>query len=913
MNQSESSCLAFIERVQSQITNVPSFHWVNSCLDLLRRATTRAEITAMLQTLPATIVDVYDRMLLSIPKAYVAQARRVFQWIAFSERELFLDEVAEAAIISAGSPLDLRNRFPDPLDIIDICSSLVMISSDREGETRRNRISFTHSSVKEYLLSNHIQSSSAAAYSLKEIDAQNLITEAAVTYQLTSMRLMSTQSDRPDPFPLLDYAKQYWYRHYMQAGDGGRGSRLISESVIELFDMRRKESILKGTGSLDSATPEGPELTYDNSSGFPPALYYASLLGMNAVVQKLLNRGDEVDLIGGFCGTALQAAAYNNHVQVIMRLLEHDADVNAVSGYFGDALQSSSFRGNTLSVQVLLDSGADVNSACGYYGNALQASASEGHLPEVQLLMEFGADVNATGGAYQSALIASASGGHKFVTEILLENGAKINTLVPGEIPTAIYGASFFGHSEVVALLLDKGADANVEGGEYGNALKAAAKAGSSEIVEQLLRSGAKLTLKDPSGEDTGIAALHLAVESGHQDVITLLLRRGINAESMSQEGITPLVKAASNGRKEVVRLLLENAANPMAKDKSGATAMMKAVEAGHEEVMSLLFAYGAEVESVNEWGQTLLMRAAEAGQRALVRMLLDFGASPRSTDHAGETVLMYAVQSDNEEVVPPLLQAGAEVEAYNQSGQSALDIAKCKGKQNVVKLLEAHCAAKKEDHDFEAQVTLRKDSPITDLKVISQWEQSTKQQLDGLDSKSIQTFLTVLRQSRQDVPQLINLIDSTLKGRRRERSRREISPVQIIEVDRPRKPRRRGAIYSADGFDDYSVERRRTPVIHYRDDLLDPTINIVREARRHEEGRSIRRLADERRMLEMELEEARMRRERDERRMRRLETEEARERRDFDRRRSDGFRRRTAPEPERVMLEDQRRGNHWL
>lgn len=894
----------------------------------------------MLQDLPSDMEGVYNCILLSIPDAYAAYAHRAFQWMAYSGRQLFLDEVAEAAVLSWDCSIDLDNRFPNPYDIVDICSNLVTITSDTKHEAKRNWISFSHYSLKEYLLSNTIKASPAAAFSITEANAQNLISQSTLNYQLSAIRLSAIPVRQPVSFPLLGYATAFWYNHYAAVASKEAVTESLLASVVELFDMKRNESMLNGEDLSIPVALEGPDLIHRSSPGFPPPLYYASLLGMDDVVPILVDRGDDVDKTGGFCGTALQAAAYGDHVNVAIRLLDSGANVDTQSGYFGDALQAAASRGNMRLMQTLLDSGANVGNACGHYGNALQAAATGGHAQEVKLLIEFGADVNAKGGEHGTALIAAARGGHYDVARMLWENGADINGRETKQNSTALYAAAASGHDEVVGLLLDKGADPNVGGGEYGTALRAAARGGFADVVGRLVRSGAKLNATDSSGQDAGASALHLAAEGGHDTVVEMLLkRRSVNPNAVTREGLSPLMEAASGGHAAVVQLLLEKGAMMETVDKTGATALLRATHAGHEEVVNLLVHRGADVQVRDQSGSTPLSVAVAAGRDTLVHMLLCHGADPNTITSLGSTPLLEAVEKEHEGVVSVLLQAGAEVdEPSDLSGKSALDMAKSKGNESIVRLLEAHTAALDKGHPPQAKGATEKDDTQLPAMHTSSSDQFMRETLDRLDPETRSALSKTLQDQGLDLPRLLaQVVASQLKDKQTRASSRSRPQVQVIQLEKPRMPpppRRRDAFDSSDEFEDQVVVRRPrvaasdSGVLRRRDSFGNRREGrpVFRREHRYidlDRDRAERRW-EERMYLLHESEEARKRLE-EETRRRYLEEERRRERIDMDLRMLDDRDRRlrhrdpllSGPEdPVRKLREERRhreRSSFWM
>jgi ankyrin repeat protein len=66
-------------------------------------------------------------------------------------------------------------------------------------------------------------------------------------------------------------------------------------------------------------------------------------------------------------------------LHAVQKLLDKGADVNAQGGYYGNALQAAAYEGYREIVTLLIDKGADVNAQDRDYGNALQAAAYAGY------------------------------------------------------------------------------------------------------------------------------------------------------------------------------------------------------------------------------------------------------------------------------------------------------------------------------------------------------------------------------------------------------------------------------------------------------------------------------------------------------------------------------------------------------
>ncbi|KAI1567422.1 Ank-2 multi-domain protein [Pyrenophora tritici-repentis] len=409
-----------------------------------------------LASLPRTLDQTYDRILSTISEEYSKYAMRILQWLTFSARPLSVEEIAEVVAIDvARDPaFDRDEVLEDPLEVLDICSSLVTITkNEADGRLRpaQQIIALAHYSVQEYLVSDRIRQGSAKQYSMQEAECQIALTRSSLEYLIQLQQPLSRETLKA--FALAKYTAEFWSSHLRKTGD-----KIEQTSQLTMALMAREEPAYLNWIRLHDPdrTWEGPNLER-SLDRVPMPLYYATMLGFSTITRLLLDKGADVNAQGGRFGNALQAASYGGYEQVVKALLDNGADVNAQGGDYNNALQAASVRGHEQVVKMLLDKGADVNAQGGEDGNALQAASWEGHEQVVKTLIDKGADVNAQGEEYSNAL----------------------------------YAASVEGHEQVVKRLLDAGADVNAQGGGYGNALQAASEGGHEQVVKMLLEAGA--------------------------------------------------------------------------------------------------------------------------------------------------------------------------------------------------------------------------------------------------------------------------------------------------------------------------------------------------------------------------------------------------------------------------------------
>ena len=217
--------------------------------------------------------------------------------------------------------------------------------------------------------------------------------------------------------------------------------------------------------------------------------------------------------------------------------------------------------------------------------------------------------------------------------------------------------------------------------------LSVAAAKGNAGVVDVLLKAGVDV--------DTiavyGATPLLMAAEEGHNDIVEKLLTAGADVDKASTDiGMTPLISAVVHENTDIVEQLLESGADANKERKSdGSTPVIIACLKGLEDVVHQLIQAGADVNKARtDDGTTPLLVAAEKGNERLVESLLRCGADPnkaRTTDD-GLTPLSMAAFNGNERAVQLLIKAGARI--VTESGESALPLAAREGHMGVCALL---------------------------------------------------------------------------------------------------------------------------------------------------------------------------------------------------------------------------------
>lgn len=222
-------------------------------------------------------------------------------------------------------------------------------------------------------------------------------------------------------------------------------------------------------------------------------------------------------------------------------------------------------------VRKLLDSGA--NPAVGK--NMIRGSSN--WLIDLQVKLGFYR-------ADQSLLDIAAARRHWDVVDLLIERGAAAD---PAKARLAFHSACWNGRETTVNLVLDRGISVEVPDYDGRTALVLAFQHHQYPIVKVLLERGAlvqPLLNSYKSINLGGVPASPLEVlgigsfRDGDEEMLRLLIEKGLPVDTPLHEGRTPLIAAAIANKSELAKFLLDRNADVNAKDDKGHTALRYAV-----------------------------------------------------------------------------------------------------------------------------------------------------------------------------------------------------------------------------------------------------------------------------------------------------------------------------------------------
>ena len=643
----------------------PRFRWVDCQLDVLQDCVNLPMLEKALDSLPSTIGETYERMLLNIKDSFKESAIRAFQWLVVSEELLNIEQLVDVLAIDIQTEphFDPDWRMPEPDDILRVCSSLITIFP--RGKYRC--VKLAHASVKDYLVSDSILNGRASEYAIDYPRSHSNIAIECLYYLSGIMKenvkppIKDMEREQLDEtYPLAAYAARYWANH---ARLGSAVGEAFCPPIVELFQPDAFWIWFKIRTGDNYGCFFPHEVNMEEDAG-PLRFPFAIEHDLSQLAQHLLEQGVDPNSHGLDGCTALQIAATRKDLKVAEFLLEHGADPNvpAIRGQ-RCALSWAVMQGWDDLVHLLLCHGAEINvlpslavgRVCN--GSPLSTACCMEHLSTVQLLISRGADVNlgrdedrqtplgmasdcgnllifrlliAHGAIIDHLhpmLHKAAAGGHYQIVRTLIESGASVDALDESG-KTALYDACRHGRKLVVELLLDSGAHVNVAVEKFGTPLRFAIFTGNASLVQLLIEKGAKIPV---GGRDELIAEMTGREPCGPAKIsaIECLLQAGANQTDNLRSCQKALPVACCVGDKDMVRFFLDYSVNVNGQEKTDPIPLHIAAVYGAGPVVQLLLEAGADVHASTSDGRDALHMALYSGQGAVARQLLAAGAPP--------------------------------------------------------------------------------------------------------------------------------------------------------------------------------------------------------------------------------------------------------------------------------------------
>jgi ankyrin repeat protein len=687
-----------------------------------------------LATLPRTLDQTYDRILTAIKEEDCIYAMRILQWLTFSARPLSIEEVAEVVAIDVEreSKFDRDEVLVDPLEALDICSSLVTVTSkeivreppsrplsprdydlddyEEQDEERLPVFPFAHLPPPILQLPDPwerdpgdmlVNNSTRESVSMSDSQfSETRNTDYPGWLQLEDSAIANEATFSGESTPVLEmppspeYLPSYEYPYYPRSSRRARLHQPTFKRIISLAHYSVQEYL------MSDRIKEGPAKQYSmqevechkamakgclaylvqlqqlTCTGLPTSDHALALYSARFWSSHLQKSGEDTEEVSQLATDLLSTK--NPAYLTWLRFGDPDDDWKA-DGDRGledvaTPLYYGALLGLSTTTKLLLERGAEVNALSGRYGNALQVASVRGHEVVVQTLIDAGADINASDGR---ALQLAFATDHEEVIKVLIGAGADVNT-PHGEYGNALQAASVKGYNTVVKQLIDRGAEINAQGGTYGNALQAASAKGHENIVRMLLDTGALVNMQGGHHNNALCAALAGAYES----TASMLLKSGANV------GPDNWLKGAIHYAVDNPQCtlssfsMLQRYGAPLdTVDSQDMTPMHYCVKHSHITIMRQLTDVGVSIDSGSP--QTLPTRPhteQQATHNFRNAYAIDKMVSARenpSPSHSNRiSPLHYAIKAGYQVSLKALLSMGAKVALADERGLNALHYA---------------------------------------------------------------------------------------------------------------------------------------------------------------------------------------------------------------------------------------------
>jgi hypothetical protein len=414
-------------------------------LELLRQCFPPS-VRRILEELPESLDETYERILREIGKPNQGHAHRLLQCLVVAVRPLDVKELAEVLAVdfNTGAMPELNSgwRWEDQEEaVMSACSSFVTIVKD--GDSRV--VQFSHFSVKEFLMADRL------AEPIRDVSRYHIRLEAAhAILAQACLGVLLRLDDRVDhdsikSFPLARYAAVYWPTHARVENVSSH----IKDGMDRLFDADKPHFATwlwiynEDWGSLSMSTmrPEEPDAV---------PLYHAARLGFRDLAERLIvEHPVHVNAWGGLHDTPMHAAVFADDVNILSLLIEHGADMEDQSG---TSLNHAAYYGRVQIGQCLLDRGANINARDRFRNTPLINAVMHGQVEFARMLLKRGAVIDAQNFRGQTALHYAIELRYTQAVRLLLELGADVNVRdVEGNTPSEL--ASSCGYQEIVELL----------------------------------------------------------------------------------------------------------------------------------------------------------------------------------------------------------------------------------------------------------------------------------------------------------------------------------------------------------------------------------------------------------------------------------------------------------------------------
>jgi len=641
------------------------FLYARLMLDEILRQSSMATIN--LHRLPGSLAEMYTDLLHEHSSRSGASMRfqsLLLSWITHASRPLRITELA--ALINSRDDRGGLNKNQDAkLMIRTSCGSLLEILED---ET----VQVIHHSFTEFLLDGTRSNNEATTIesekwfptlvpdlihrSLAVSCVEYLLSGCFDSWSIVDQRAVYIEAISEGPkslfirFHFLQYASKNMLYHASQCDELGTDLTLLFDRLCQYggHDFESwKDFLFSAKGEI---TPEN----------FYP-LHLAAQAGLTRYVMRILEMGENPDLIDALGRSPIAYASMHGHAATLAVLLEYKATID-LEDENGLAPIHHAVKGNHVkALTCLLDGGADPMSAISKEDvHCYSTSLSMIGKTPIQLACELGnVDVSyelleRIGPVLRSTVLPhwAATTGQAKVLSLLFrypEILANINTKNTfGN--TALYQAACVGNPASVHILLQHGSDVHLVSDDIDPIEDERSNSSTTRSVRTPLHGWANMRRGRYRNQ-------HLSTVEEWEKCGALLIQAGCDIEAQDEKGQTVLFawpeqtvwtcRGREDRTERFVSLLLKHGANPSATDNTGNTPLHQNQRIGTaSKAIGLLTKAGANINAIRDKDLATPLIVAAKSQCVEVMGFIENGADPNLQDINGDTALHHICSS---------------------------------------------------------------------------------------------------------------------------------------------------------------------------------------------------------------------------------------------------------------------------
>ena len=311
-----------------------SFRWVSCQVDAILEQRSPKAIRRTLQSVPITLEETYITILSQVPSCDQGTVRSFLEWLTFTLRPLYIDEITEAIVLTRDFPaLDPEERLFGIDSVLKYLRSLVRV------DRATGFVGFAHESVRTFLTSDAIQDSNASFFYLDRMNCQINVMVKCLGYLSLPTFQQGYCSDeeaerRCKEWPLLMYAALTWtglLERLLATTDN-----IVPRNIVPYLKMFFYSGQTNTRGGAFAAWyqlvyPEGDETIW-----LSHPLYTAAREGLVPLIDIILEWEGPVNLErrgGRALSTPLHVAATYGQSSAVKALLRAGADVNETNSF----------------------------------------------------------------------------------------------------------------------------------------------------------------------------------------------------------------------------------------------------------------------------------------------------------------------------------------------------------------------------------------------------------------------------------------------------------------------------------------------------------------------------------------------------------------------------------------------------